>query len=234
MRILYLCTANICRSASAAQLLRSHLAQREVTGVEIRSAGTHARQGMPGCTVAPALHDVAHTSQVLTADLLGWADLVLPAARDHMPGIAALDPGARRKSFTIRQAGRLAAWMLRYEIVTAAVERRSVADSEWPQQYPADDPRRFVTALPVDPRQRGSWLVEELDAARGMVPVPADPEPAKASRWRRRAPGVPATHGDDVPDPHELGTQWHEPAYQYLQEATDPLADILAEVLGAG
>lgn len=234
MRVLYVCTANICRSASTSQLLRERLDERGVVGVEIRSAGTHALAGMPGCTVAPALQGVEHMSQPLSADLLVWADLVLPAARDHLPTISTLDSGARHRAFTIRQAGRLAGWMLSSGIVAAARERRSTtADSEWSQQHPPDDPHRFVAALPAEPDLRGAWLVEELDAARGLVPVPVAPKPPKPNRWRRKTAELAETHPDDVPDPHELGTQWHDPAYGYLQEATEPLADLLAEVLRA-
>lgn len=139
----------------------------------------------------------------------------------------------RRRTFTIRHAGRLATWMLDSGIVAAAVQRRSTGQAQWEQQYPPDDPRHFVAALPADPQQRNTWLAEELDAARGMVPVPVEPEPAKAGRWRRKTAEVAETHPDDIPDPHELGTQWHDPAYRDLQLATGPLADLLAEVLQA-
>lgn len=233
MKVLYVCTANICRSASAAQLLGEYLQQRGVTGVEIRSAGTQALAGMPGCSVAPALQGVDHTSQPLTAEMLAWADLVLPAARDHLPTITSRNPGARHRVFTIRQAGRLATWAVANGIVAAARTRGRTTDAEWSQQYPADDPRHFVAALPADAQARGAWIAEELDAARGLVPLPADSEPVKTSRWRRKPAEAVETHPDDIPDPHELGTQWHEPAYLHLQEATAPLADVLAEALSA-
>ncbi len=232
MRVLYVCTANICRSASAAQLLRHDLQQRQVSGVEIRSAGTLARSGMPGCTVAPALRGVEHTSQPLSADLLQWADLVLPAERDHLPSITTLAPSARSRTFTIRQAGRLAQWMVAHGIVAAGAARRDVSSTQWAQTYPPDDPRHFVTALPSEPGDRGRWLAEEMDAARGLVPVPATAAATKASRWRRKAEVV-EPHAEDVPDPHELGTQWHEPAYQFLLEATEELAVLLEQVLGS-
>jgi len=234
MKVLYVCTANICRSASAAQLLGEYLQQRGVAGVEIRSAGTQALAGMPGCSVAPALQGVDHTSQPLTAEMLAWADLVLPAARDHLATIAGLNPRARQRVFTIRQAGRLAGWAVANGIVPAALARAGTTDADWSQQYPADDPRHFVAALPADQEGRGAWVAEELDAARGLVPLPAEPAPVKTSRWRRKATEEVQTHPDDIPDPHELGEQWHEPAYRYLQEGTAQLADLLAEVLPRG
>lgn len=232
MKILYVCTANICRSASAAHLLEQYLKHRDVPGVEILSAGTHARTGMPGCGVAPALHGVEHSSQPLTAELLMWADLVLPAARDHLPTVTALEPAARKRTFTIRQSGRIADWMLGTGIVPAAAQRRGMTEAQWAEHHPRDDPRHFVTPLPTEPAERGHWLAEEMDAARGLVPLPPISAPEKPSRWRRKA-DASEPHPDDVPDPHELGDKWHDPAYQYIAEATERLAALLGEVQGA-
>ncbi len=131
VRILYVCTANICRSASAAHLLREAMAGSPglLDGIEVRSAGTAAMAGSPGCSLAPALVGRAaeHRSQPLTADLVAWADLILPAARDHRPAILALEPRARTRTFTIRQAGRIADWLVDVGMVAAAHER-TVAD----------------------------------------------------------------------------------------------------------
>ena len=133
MRILYVCTANICRSASAQRLLRDAVAAApELAGVEVRSAGTAAFAGSPGCTIAPALIEgpQEHRSQPLTAELVGWADLILPAARDHRPAIMELAPTSRSRTFTMRQAGRIAAWMVDAGMVSAARERREWVEAD--------------------------------------------------------------------------------------------------------
>ena len=121
MRILYVCTANICRSPSAAALLTD----AQIAGVEVRSAGTNAGVGAPGCSMAPALREreSVHHSQALTGELVEWADLVLTAARGHQATVMSLDPGARAKTFTIVQAGRLAAWLVSSGMLEAAQER---------------------------------------------------------------------------------------------------------------
>ncbi len=125
-----MCTANICRSASAQQLLLDAVASApELVGIEVRSAGTAAMAGSPGCSMAPAMAGRAaeHRSQPLTADLVAWADLILPAARDHRPSILELQPTSRTRTFTIRQAGRIADWIVDSGMVAAGRERSARA-----------------------------------------------------------------------------------------------------------
>ncbi len=221
MRVLYVCTANICRSPSAQQVLRAAVADvPQLAGIEVASAGTAARLGAPGCTAAPALARYAHDhqSQPLTAELLAWADLVLPAAREQRSTILGLAPTSRTRTFTIRQAGRIADWLVDAGMVTAARERGHGARHavSWAERFPPGDPRRDVQSLPDDPVQRWPWLVSELDAARGQAGAPPKDE----------------GHPDDVPDPHVLGTGLHALAYEQIKASTDALARLLREVAG--
>jgi protein-tyrosine phosphatase len=178
MRVLYVCTANICRSASAERLLReATAADPALSMIEVRSAGTRAIDGAPGCSLAPALagHAAEHQSTPLTGELVAWADVILAAARDHRSAIVILDPTARARTFTIRQAGRIAAWVLEAGIVDAGRERGAAEASGtaagWAVQFGPGDPRADVPALPADPDDRWRWLVGELDASRGMAPM---------------------------------------------------------------
>ncbi len=212
MRVLYVCTANICRSASAQALLRGAVeGSPGLTGIDVRSAGTAAPLGSPGCSVAPALvgHAAEHRSQPVTAELIEWADLILPAARDHRGAIAELAPAARSRMFTLRQAGRIADWLVEAGMVTAARERAGVSGAgaperrgaavpgapAWADGFPEGDLRADVQALPVEPSARLEWLLSEMDAARGMataspdVSAPAGPAEHQGRRFglRRRA-----------------------------------------------
>ena len=205
MKVLYVCTANICRSPLAAGLLR----QAAVPGVQVASAGTRAVVGAPGCSVP------SHRSSPLSREAIAWADLVLTAARDHQGAVAEVDPGARRRTFTIRQAGRLSDWLLSAGMVAAA---------RAPGKYPQGDPRGLVAPLPTVGRT--DWLVGELDAARGMAPVPAEPV-VLAGRRRRR---TETPHPDDIPDPHVLGDEWHPVARDQIAAATGQLVALLAEL----
>jgi protein-tyrosine-phosphatase len=161
-----------------------------------------------------------HESQPLTPALIEPADLVLTAAREHRTAVIDMYPAARSRTFTIRQAGRLAQWLVDAGMVDAARHGGDFADG---------DPRRLVAALPATAQARARWVVEELDAARGMAPAPVAPEP-NGRRWGRRAVD-PQVHPDDVPDPHVLGTGWHEVAHEQLRDSTEQLVGLLRAVL---
>ncbi len=221
-----MCTANICRSASAQQLLRAAVAQYpELAGIEVRSAGTAAMVGASGCRVAPALVGQAqeHRSQQLTPELVAWADLILTAARDHRPPIAALSPAARSRMFTIRQAGRIADWIMEIGMIAAALE-----PGDRLERYPLGDPRRLVPDLPEGIGAREAWLVAELDAARGMAPATQNEESAPAA-----SPLPDEAHVDDVLDPHVLGMGMHQLGFEQLRDSTDALVRVLREVAQA-
>lgn len=196
MRVLYVCTANICRSVSAQRLLREAVVSAPgLVGIEVRSAGTAAVAGATGCSVAPALagHAQEHRSQPLTLELVAWADLILPAARDHRRAILGMDPTSRTRTFTVRQAARIADWLVASGMVDAAREMGQGPEPAkgWAERFPPGDPRRDVRALPDDRESRWRWLVGEMDAARGLAGLPGGTEPAPAGPWRRFRLGRP-------------------------------------------
>ena len=196
MPVLYVCTANICRSASAQQMLgEAVLGEPEIAGIEVRSAGTAAVAGATGCSVAPALagHAQEHRSQPLTPELVAWADLILPAARDHRRAILEMDRTSRTRTFTVRQAARIADWLVASGMVAAAREMGQGPEPAegWSERFPPGDPRRDVQALPDDRDGRWDWLVREMDAARGVAGLPGGAEPAPAGPWRRFLLGRP-------------------------------------------
>ncbi len=108
LRVLFVCTANICRSPLM-ELLASHLADGEL---EISSAGTHGFDGRPidaemtGPLLArgvPAERVEQFRSRPVSADLVSGADLVLTAEAAHRRFILEEQPGAVRKVFTLGQ-----------------------------------------------------------------------------------------------------------------------------------
>lgn len=105
IRILAICTGNVCRSPLAAQLLASRLGPQEFV---ILSAGTSALvgEGMPdiarriGTTMGA--HDVeGHRAVALTSDALSSADLILGLEREHRRQAARIQPLAVRRVFTL-------------------------------------------------------------------------------------------------------------------------------------
>jgi protein-tyrosine phosphatase len=109
--ILVVCHANICRSPMVERLARRALGP----DVAVHSAGTHAWHGaaMHPYTEQVLAERGADTatfeSRPLTAGMLAQADLVLAAAREQRAACVTLLPAAVRRTFTLRQFGRLAA-----------------------------------------------------------------------------------------------------------------------------
>ncbi len=114
MRILVVCTANVCRSPVAERLLTRHL---DAAGH--RTAVTSA--GLIGgrLDVHPFTIDAArvggidltdHRSRLLTRELLAadGADLVICMAREHLTHTVALDPTVWSRTFTLKDLVRRA------------------------------------------------------------------------------------------------------------------------------
>ncbi|MEP7738174.1 adenylyl-sulfate kinase [Nocardioides sp. 31GB23] len=107
LRVLFVCTANICRSPYM-ELTARHLAGNDPT-LEFASAGTHGfndepmNQPMvevlqPGTTG----HDDFRSRRLTTAEL-EWADIVLTAEASHRQFILDDNPALFRKVFTLGQ-----------------------------------------------------------------------------------------------------------------------------------
>ena len=112
MRLLFVCTGNLCRSAAADRLATSW-GTRQGVAVEIRSAGTRA---LPGRPVHPRTeralerHGVradGFTSSRLTEEAVDWADLVLTMTSEHRDEVVAVAPRGLRKVFTLLEAAAL-------------------------------------------------------------------------------------------------------------------------------
>ena len=108
--ILFVCTANICRSSYAELAARV----RDVPGISFASAGTHALVGHP---VDPpmaeelrrrGLDPSIHAARQLTGTLVEAADLVLVMSPRHRSFILEEWPGAARKTFLLGHAARVA------------------------------------------------------------------------------------------------------------------------------
>lgn len=82
--ILFVCTGNTCRSPMAEYILK----ERAGHDVHVRSAGVFA---FPGQTASPEVLQIFeqqginmnHESQMVTDELMQWADLVLTMTRSH-------------------------------------------------------------------------------------------------------------------------------------------------------
>jgi protein-tyrosine phosphatase len=111
MRVLFVCSGNICRSPMAEALARKLLAERHRNDVGVSSAGTAAADGagasegsyLVGLEQGLDLGD--HHAQQLTADLVADADIVFGMSHHHVQ--RALDLGGDGKTHLLGEyAGR--------------------------------------------------------------------------------------------------------------------------------
>lgn len=199
VHILTVCTANICRSPAAAELLRRGLSDI-LPHLAINSAGVEALVDRPACSIAATLiagdSDGHRSRQVLRQDIQG-AELVLALDRSHRSALAQLDPGGRPKTFTLRQA---------------AVASTAVAKDLGRGRVPDGAP-----PIPGDPAERFAWWVGEIDAMRAFVP--AKPAKVTASEW---------VDPLDVPDPHVVGFEHHQLAVDLIDAAVASLVESIA------
>ncbi|PNI07269.1 low molecular weight phosphatase family protein [Arthrobacter sp. AFG7.2] len=113
VRILTVCTGNICRSPVAERLLQAGLDQAVPGGFVVASAGTRALVGEP---MQPISADIVRTfggdpdnfaARQLTPKILRGVDLVLTMTSAHRGEVLQLDPAFLKRTFTIREFARM-------------------------------------------------------------------------------------------------------------------------------
>lgn len=110
MRILFVCTGNVCRSVMAEAFLRNILKGRAGNGiVEIASAGTDAREGEEApVEVVDVMRDfgldvAGHRARKLTAGDVERADLILTMAMHNSQRLLTLYQEAVDRIFTLKE-----------------------------------------------------------------------------------------------------------------------------------
>ena len=125
IKILFVCTGNTCRSSMAEALMRRLAESRLPTAfgpageerspdsraaavqIEVRSAGTGARDGDPASGHAievmreRGIDLRSHRARRLTQDLVDWADVVLTMTASHKNHVLRMFAGAAGKTFTL-------------------------------------------------------------------------------------------------------------------------------------
>ena len=109
LRVLLVCTGNICRSPLAHGFLADRSRRYLEGDIEVRSAGTWAREGSPATAEGVAAGteagiDIgAHRATRFRADLSGWADLVLTMTAEQRDEVLDAAPDTHVKTFTLKE-----------------------------------------------------------------------------------------------------------------------------------
>ena len=82
MKILFVCSANICRSALCEVVLKKKLVERGITGIDVESAGVHDYSGLPRDTTMveyaqKAGYELGGKAIHLTQAMVDSADLII-------------------------------------------------------------------------------------------------------------------------------------------------------------
>jgi protein-tyrosine-phosphatase len=113
VRILIVCTGNLCRSPMASAVLQRVLSEKGCTGIEVVSAGTWAVEGdhaaAEACAVVAerGMDLTSHRSRPLVMDELRRADLVIAMTSVHLREIQSLDPVAAGKTLLLKELAEL-------------------------------------------------------------------------------------------------------------------------------
>ena len=89
MRILFVCTANICRSALAEVVLRNKLQEKGLTDIEVESAGVYNYDGAPrdymmSSYARKAGYELGGTAHYVTQTMVDSADLIICMEHSHV------------------------------------------------------------------------------------------------------------------------------------------------------
>ncbi|MBO1267692.1 arsenate reductase/protein-tyrosine-phosphatase family protein [Arthrobacter cavernae] len=113
VRILTVCTGNICRSPVAERLLQAGLDQVLPGAFEVRSAGTRAMVGEPiqppSAAIIRAFGGTPDhfAARQLTERILRQTDIVLTMTTKHRGEVLQLDASLLKRTFTIREFARM-------------------------------------------------------------------------------------------------------------------------------
>ena len=114
VRIITICTGNICRSPYAHLLLAHRLGQVRPGAFEVSSAGVYALIGEgvdPGSAVHLDRHGIAHddfAARQLTEPILSDVDLLLAMSSEHRKHVLEMyAPSMLKRAYTLKEMARL-------------------------------------------------------------------------------------------------------------------------------
>lgn len=192
MRVLFICTGNICRSPMGELLFRTYT---QGTSLEVGSAGTHSLAGHSIDPSSKALMDAVgiNSSQFrstqLTQDIADNSDLILCFEPEQRHNIVVIAPTALPYTFTLTDFSNMCAYCAQHNMITGVTiqERlQSVIDQSMqirpmlPPSATIPDPYRKTSKRSGRPRAPPMTQSAIFCAQSVTTPRP----PSKASRKR--------------------------------------------------
>lgn len=113
VRILTVCTGNICRSPVAERMLQAGLDAVRSGTFLVGSAGTLAVVGAPVQLPSARIIESrggrpdGFAARQLTPEMLRGADIILTMTASHRSAVVRLEPSALKRTFTIREFARM-------------------------------------------------------------------------------------------------------------------------------
>lgn len=176
VRILTVCTGNICRSPVAERLLQAGLDQVQPGAFVVRSAGTRAMVGDP---IQPSSADVIRTfggtpdgfaARQLTQKILRESDLVLAMTAKHRGEVMQMDASLLKRTFTIREFARMLKVLEQRDADAPAPSSAGDIPAFWRELPGRAASVRHLALAPdasdndvVDPYRRGQEFYDQME-----------------------------------------------------------------------
>ncbi|MFJ6003859.1 low molecular weight phosphatase family protein [Arthrobacter sp. NPDC092385] len=166
VRVLAVCTGNICRSPLVERLLQAGLNEQFPGEFVVQSAGTGALIGNSiDPEVAKFLREKGEeaddfAARQLTPKILATQDLVLALTREHRSKIVQMSPAALRRTFTLREFARLMSQLEMNQTLGGAESWRAILPKALRARTPPSRPDMDDV---IDPYRRSQEIYQETN-----------------------------------------------------------------------